>query len=80
MYTGAWRYSSRPQEADVEIQVTPGVGVKKNMAETGIHPGLLDGSLDSVPEVESRIIRVFLSSTFSGKLTCGIYCVSLPCL
>ena len=30
--------------------------------------GILDGSVDEVSPSESRIIRVFLSSTFSGKI------------
>jgi len=38
------------------------------MAEiTTTEAGLLDGSLEDVPEVSSKIVRVFLSSTFSGK-------------
>ncbi|WAQ98657.1 NWD2-like protein [Mya arenaria] len=35
------------------------------MPEVAVDPGLLDGTLDEVPEVGSKIIRVFLSSTFS---------------
>lgn len=38
-----------------------------SMTKPNTDSGLLDGSLEDVPEVSTKIIRVFLSSTFSGK-------------
>lgn len=38
-----------------------------SIAKPNTDSGLLDGSLEDVPEVSTKIIRVFLSSTFSGK-------------